>query len=441
MVFEETTNMLRKNLSQFYEARFSTRLPAWSVFMPLNPPAVFRNWRRYCPKPLNDDALGQALDTLYAYGVTELDSLLAATAAERLGGAPHVVHPDTTSRHVDGHDNSDEAPEAQVVHITQGYSRDHRPDFNPLMLALLVEHHAGSPLLMQPRGGNSRDTQEFGEAVRRHGQQVHAPDGPTSLVADRALSSEAHLEQLAQTQMQGITRVPATLREAQVALAQADPQAMVALQAGDRADELTSTDGGVAQRWVLIDSEPRRAQAQRTVDTPWRWQGDQEVNALKPCCGLTCACEANGRQTLAPFAPDLQATCLGASPARATPRDGKQGRPGQGVQPEQMVSQIAGGLASSRTARQALIAQHSCRMLATNALDATQWPPQQLLAGDEGQTHGEWGGALLEKSRVLGLLALPENTRADQGPRDGDERGCIRVCRPGVPHSTGASGA
>ena len=32
---------------------------------------------------LNDDALGRALETLYAYGVTELYSLIAATAAER----------------------------------------------------------------------------------------------------------------------------------------------------------------------------------------------------------------------------------------------------------------------------------------------------------------------------------------------------------------------
>ena len=40
---------------------------------------------RVAPDQLNDDALGRALDTLYAYGVTELYSLLAATAAAHLG--------------------------------------------------------------------------------------------------------------------------------------------------------------------------------------------------------------------------------------------------------------------------------------------------------------------------------------------------------------------
>src|SRR5688500_11081820 len=37
---------------------------------------------------LNDDTLGRALDTLYEYGVTELYSLIAATATQRLGLAP-----------------------------------------------------------------------------------------------------------------------------------------------------------------------------------------------------------------------------------------------------------------------------------------------------------------------------------------------------------------
>jgi transposase len=82
---------------------------------------------------LNDDTLGRTLDTLYASGVTELYSLIAATAAQRLGLAPTCAHLDSTSFHVDGRYNSAEAPDEQVVHITQGYSRDPRPDLNQVM--------------------------------------------------------------------------------------------------------------------------------------------------------------------------------------------------------------------------------------------------------------------------------------------------------------------
>jgi transposase len=69
---------------------------------------------------LHDDTLGRALDPLYNFGVTALYSLIAATAATRLGLTPKFRHLDTTSVHVDGRDNSAEAPDAQVVHITQG---------------------------------------------------------------------------------------------------------------------------------------------------------------------------------------------------------------------------------------------------------------------------------------------------------------------------------
>src|SRR6266849_5586223 len=69
---------------------------------------------RVAPAQLNDDALGRALDTLYAYGVTELYSLIAATAAKRLGLAATFAHLDSTSFHVDGRYNSEEEPEAEV---------------------------------------------------------------------------------------------------------------------------------------------------------------------------------------------------------------------------------------------------------------------------------------------------------------------------------------
>src|SRR5918995_2618856 len=55
---------------------------------------------RVTHKQLNDDALGRALDTLYAFGVTELYSLIAATAAQRLGLTPRFAHLDRTSFHV-----------------------------------------------------------------------------------------------------------------------------------------------------------------------------------------------------------------------------------------------------------------------------------------------------------------------------------------------------
>ena len=139
------------------------------------------------PEQLNDDALGRAWDTLYVYGVTDLYSLMAVSAATRLGLGPTSTHLDTTSFHVDGRYNSDEEPEEQVVHITKGSSRDHRPDLNQVMWALMVEHQAGIPILMTPLSGHSSDPQTCGQAIWAHLEPWHTAYGATYLVADSAL--------------------------------------------------------------------------------------------------------------------------------------------------------------------------------------------------------------------------------------------------------------
>jgi transposase len=370
---------------------------------------------RIRPAQLNDDALGRALDTLYIYGVTELYSLIAAHAAERLALAPRFAHLDSTSFHVDGRYNSDDDPEAQVIHITRGYSRDHRPDLNQVMLDLIVEHQAGIPILMQPLSGNSSDAKDFSEVVRRHVSQLQTTYGMTYLVADSALYNEANLDKLAQTQMKWITRVPATLSDAQAVLAQADPQAMASLQEGYRYHNWTSAYGGVEQRWLLIFSEHRQTQAQRSVDKQLRTQSDQEVKAFKKLCKTAFACEADARQALLSFEQNLQATFLSASIVHATPRYGRRGRPGQGAQPAQLVYQIEGSLAASLAVRQARIDQRCCFILATNELDPTQLPPQELLQGYKGQVHAERGFRFLKDPQFLAsslYLKKPERIMA-----------------------------
>jgi transposase len=368
---------------------------------------------RVAPEQLNDDALRRALDTLYDYGVTELYSLIATTAAKRLGLAPRFAHLDSTSFHVDGRYNSEEEPEAEVIHITRGYSRDHRPDLNQVMLELMVEHQAGVPLLMQPLSGNSSDAQEFGQVIQEHRAQLQTTYGLTYLVADSALYSADNLQKFAETKLKWITRVPATLQEAQQVLAQADPQDLAPLAEGYRYRVLSSHYGGVAQRWVLIASEHR--QAQRTVDKQLLTHSAQEVKAFKKLCCMTFACEADARQALATFGRGLQATFLHEVAVHPKRRYGRRGRPGSEAQPAQMVYTLTGALASSRAARQTLVDRLRCFILATNELDEATLSPQAVLNGDKGQAQAERGFRFLKDPQFLAsslYLKKPERIMA-----------------------------
>jgi transposase len=323
------------------------------------------------------------------------------------------VHLDSTSFHVDGRYNSDEEPEEHVIHITRGYSRDQRPDLNQVMLDLIVEHQAGIPVLMQPLSGTSSDVQDFGQIIPDHMAQLQLTYGTTLLVADSALYSEVNLQKLAATQTQWITRVPATLSEAHAVLAQADPQTMAPLTEGYRYHVVRSSYGGVEQRWVLIHSEPRQPQAQRTVDKQLRQHSEQEVKAWKKLCGTPFACEADARQAV--FAQGLQATSLHSSTVHATPRSGTRGRPRHSAPPAHVGYHITGALASSLTVRQTRIDQHSCCILATNALDDTQLSPQELLASSKGQSQAERGFRYLKDPQFFAAslyLKKPERIMA-----------------------------
>jgi transposase len=364
---------------------------------------------------LNDDTLGRALDTLYAYGVTALYSLIAATAAKRLGLAPTFTHLDSTSFHVDGRYNSDEEPEEHVIHITRGYSRDHRSDLNQVMLDLIVEHQAGIPVLMKPLSGNSSDVHDFGQVITDHIAQLQITYGLTFLVADSALYSAENLQKLAETNLKWITRVPATLHEAQAVLAQADPQTMAPLTEGYRYHVVRSSYGGIEQRWVLLYSEHRQAQAQRTVDTQWRTQSDQEVKAFRTLCRTTFACEADAQQALARFTEGLQTTFLHDSAVCPTPHYRKRGRPSPGAQPDHVVYHIVGALASRLTDRQARVDQQSCFILATNELDEGQLASQAVLDGYKGQARAERGFRFLKDPQFLAsslYLKKPERIMA-----------------------------
>jgi len=198
-----------------------------------------------------------------------------------------------------------------------------------------------------------------------------------------------------------MTRVPATLSDAQAALAQAAPHAMPPVTEGYRYHALTSTYGGVEQRWLLIASEPRQPQARRTVDKHLLKHSEHEGKAWKQRCGTTCACAADAQQALARFAHGLQATSLPTSTVHAQPRYSKRGRPGRDAQPDQVIYHVDGALASSLAARQGLIDQHSCFILATNELDDTQRSPQEGLHGYKGQGQAERGFRFVQAPQFL----------------------------------------
>lgn len=90
------------------------------------------------PEYLNDDRLGDVLDELYEEGLNELFLEISLKAARRFGIKQETAHLDSTSFHVDGESEvNPQNTEPEMIEITYGYSRDHRPDLKQFVMNLI----------------------------------------------------------------------------------------------------------------------------------------------------------------------------------------------------------------------------------------------------------------------------------------------------------------
>ena len=346
------------------------------------------------PEHLHDDTLGRALDTLYEQDVTGLYALVAAEACRRLGLRVTVGHLDITRFHLDGTYHHADEPATEVVHITPGYSRDHRPDLNQVMLNLLVEHRAGIPLLMKPLAGNSSDTVELAGRIETHLQQLRTDYELEYWVADSALYSEANLRLLAGHQLNWITRVPARLSLAQDALRRLDKGTLLAPGYLCRTQGVES--GGVRQRGLVLTSVHALKRAANSVTRQLLRESQRETQTFDSLCQQRFACAPDAQQALDSYCQGLRVIQLEG--ARVEPVYGhrRRGRPAAGARPEVIGYRVSGAPMIPSDARLQQLWQQSSFILATNELDHTRLSDLQVLQTYKAQQRAERGFRFLK---------------------------------------------
>lgn len=346
------------------------------------------------PEHLHDDTLGRALDALYEHDVTGLYALVAAQACRRLGLVVTVGHLDITSFHVDGDYNSPEEPEAKVVHITPGYSRDHRPDLNQVLLNLLVEHRAGIPLLMKPLAGNGSDTVELAALIDDHLQQLRTAYDLNYWVADSALYSEDNLRLLAGHQLKWITRVPARLSLAKEALQITDKGNL--LTPGYRCHTQVVKYGGVRQRWLILASDHALRRAAKTVSRRILKDSVREAATFHSLCQQHFACVADAQQALDACCQSLKVIRIEDAVIQPIYRHRRRGRPASGARPAIVGYRLSGAPATPSDYRLQQLWQHSRFILATNELDNDRLSDLQVLQTYKAQQRAERGFRFLK---------------------------------------------
>lgn len=202
---------------------------------------------------INDDATGRCLDKLYALGVSEVYQGLAEKVVLHLGLPCDVVHLDSTSFHVDGEYLPD--LDSKAIHLTKGYSRDHRPDLNQVVLNLITENQAGLPVYMQACSGNTNDSDSFKKLVKCHLSSLKAAQRCQYFIGDAALYTKETIQALVAQGQYFISRVPQKISEAKALIKSQSGVEFTALKEGYSAAWFDATYGEAAQKWLLIKSE------------------------------------------------------------------------------------------------------------------------------------------------------------------------------------------
>ena len=325
--------------------------------------------------------------------------MIVPQAGERLGLPVRFAHVDRTGFHVDGDYNSETGAEEGVIHLTRGYSRDHRPDLNQVVLQLIVDHQAGLPLLMQPLDGNAEDKTHFRQTLQTHLGQLRTDYELEYVVADSALYTAETLPLLQETGW--ITRVPATLKAAQEALRQLDPETMPGLDEQTRGQSMTSDYAGVTQRWRVVYSEAAHQRALKNVPRQCLKHTQADAKAFAKVCTQSFACAADAEQALAAFQDTLTLTTVAEHQIVAMPHYQGRGRPAQDRQPDAMSYRIEGALASLPGEYTARLRPHSGFILATNQLDTQALSDAELLQAYKDQQRVERGFRFLKDPLFL----------------------------------------
>ena len=246
---------------------------------------------------INDDALGRSLDKLYEHGVSELYQDLAQRVVQHLGLPCDLVHLDSTSFHVDGEYQAEH--DAKGIRITKGYSRDHRPDLNQVILNLITENQAGLPVYMQACSGNTNDSESFKKLVKSHISSLKAAQKSRYFIGDAALYVAETIQALDEQKQFFITRVPQKLVEAKALIKSNQGGNFIPIVDGYSGAWHESNYAGVRQKWLVIKSEQANKRDKHTLQKRVLKNTEVSIKSFKKFCQEAYACKADALQALA----------------------------------------------------------------------------------------------------------------------------------------------
>jgi transposase len=339
---------------------------------------------------LNDDTLGRGLDDLYEAGVTEVFSGVASQALQVYGVEHRFVHLDSSSLHVHGEyevDAGEGDEDRKLITITEGYSKDHRPDLKQAVVTLITSQASSIPLWLEALDGNSSDRVSFPKTVQAYCQALGQAEQPY-YVMDSAGYSEDNLK--AMEQVFWLTHVPETLKQAKELVVETQKVDMQPLEEGYWGKEVSSDYGNIQQRWLVVFSEAARQREETGLVRKQAKELEMAEVEWRKLMQMNFNCQADAEQALAKFDQKLHYHQVQAS-VETQRQYAHPGRPRPNEQRQITAYQLRGELHPNAVALEKIRTTFGKFILATNQLDP------QALSAQEMLSHYKEQGASVER--------------------------------------------
>ena len=370
---------------------------------------------------LNESRLGRVMDQLYEYGITLMFVKIASEMSKKFGISTNHAHLDGTSiavhgkyETVEGREESiveNESGEPLAIAITQGYSRDHRPDLKQFTWHLMTSEEEGIPLYMNVGDGNKTDQSAFPEVIKAFRSEWEG-EQPELYVMDAAFYSEANLQEFGNS-IEWISRVPATLKAAQELIESLLPEQFNEQydKKGYRFCVVCSTYAGIKQQWVVVESLQRMEADLKTAAKKIEKALNEKEKALKSLTNRSFACEADALSAVTEFEKTLKFHNLSELQIGSQPHYSRRGRPNPEQQPTHNSWHIQAGLIENPVTVAAIQKQAGRFILATNSVDSEKWADSDILREYKGQQSTERGFRFLKDPLFFASSVFLKNSK------------------------------
>jgi len=360
------------------------------------------------PEHLNDDRLGRVLDKLYVTGLSQTFTAIALEAAVKFDVCLNTVHLDSSSFHLHGEYKCDavggegsllalpinsrinevssinhqEAP--LPIHITYGYSRDHRPDLKQFIVDLICSGDGDVPLFLKVADGNQTDSAVFGQILSSFKQQLNLD---SLFVADSALYTANNLEII--KNLKWLSRVPLGVKQAKNLISQLTEAEFVDSNVpGYRWSQQHSDYAGIPQKWLIVESAVRRQADLRRIEKEIQKLEQEARQKLRQLLLQKFACEPDALEAAIQLSSKFKYhKLINIHATSFTSVKKKSDKPGYKLQANIELDERA-------VARE--IKQSGRFILATNVLDSDELDPDKMLSTYKQQQSAERGFSFLK---------------------------------------------